>query len=158
MKVDLESGDVVPVGTRGTRDWNEPAGEVSVTLESETDQPDEISIVRSSLFMRPLPSSSAAGGLRRLLNGGRRDQEEQGHLERRHHDQLGRAQVAKRGATGDGQGARHEPLTSATLPTGFRTALSSVYLQLQVDENTEMIAGPDLAGEGWSNASVAAVI
>jgi len=34
VKVDLESGEVVSVGIRATRDEDEPAGEVSVTLES----------------------------------------------------------------------------------------------------------------------------
>ena len=40
LNIDLESGDVVSVGIRATPDEDEPAGEVSVTLEGETDQPD----------------------------------------------------------------------------------------------------------------------
>jgi hypothetical protein len=42
VKVDVESGDVVSIGIRATRDEDEPAAEVSVTLEGETDEPDEI--------------------------------------------------------------------------------------------------------------------
>ena len=42
VKVDLERGDVVSVGISATRDENEPTGDVSVSLESETEQPDEL--------------------------------------------------------------------------------------------------------------------
>jgi len=52
-EVDLESGDVVSVGIRASRGEDESAGDVSVTLERETDQPDDRSIARSSSSMRP---------------------------------------------------------------------------------------------------------
>jgi hypothetical protein len=42
VKVDVESGDVVSVGIRATRDEDERTAEVSLTLESETDEPDEV--------------------------------------------------------------------------------------------------------------------
>jgi hypothetical protein len=42
VKVNLESGDVVSVGIRATCDEDEPAAEVSVSLDGETDQPDEV--------------------------------------------------------------------------------------------------------------------
>jgi hypothetical protein len=42
VTVDLESGEVASVGIHPTRDEDEAASEVSVSLESETDQPDEV--------------------------------------------------------------------------------------------------------------------
>lgn len=42
MKVDLDSGDVVSAGISPIRDEDEQAADVSVTLKTETDQPDEM--------------------------------------------------------------------------------------------------------------------
>jgi hypothetical protein len=42
VEVDLESGEIAAVGIHPPRDEGEPAAEVSVSLESETDQPDEV--------------------------------------------------------------------------------------------------------------------
>jgi hypothetical protein len=42
VKVNLESGDVVSVGIRASRDEGEQAAEVSVSLDAETEQPDEV--------------------------------------------------------------------------------------------------------------------
>jgi hypothetical protein len=41
-KIDLETGEVASVGIHATRDTDETPSEVSVSLESETDQPDEV--------------------------------------------------------------------------------------------------------------------
>jgi hypothetical protein len=42
VEVDLESGEVASVGLRAARDEDGPAAEVSVSLESERDEPDEV--------------------------------------------------------------------------------------------------------------------
>jgi hypothetical protein len=42
VKVDLETGEVASVGIRTTRDEEETACQVSVSLESERDEPDEV--------------------------------------------------------------------------------------------------------------------
>ena len=42
VKVDLETGEVASVGIRATGDADETPSEVSVSLDSETDQPDEV--------------------------------------------------------------------------------------------------------------------
>jgi len=42
VKVDLETGEVASVGIYATRDEDETPSEVSVSLESETDQPDAV--------------------------------------------------------------------------------------------------------------------
>jgi hypothetical protein len=42
VRVDLEAAEVASVGIRATREDDESAAEVSVSLESETDQPDEV--------------------------------------------------------------------------------------------------------------------
>jgi hypothetical protein len=42
VRVDVESGDVVSVGIRATREEDETRSEISVSLASKTDQPDEL--------------------------------------------------------------------------------------------------------------------
>ena len=42
VRVDLETGEVASVGINATRDTDETPSEVSVSVESETDQPDEV--------------------------------------------------------------------------------------------------------------------
>jgi hypothetical protein len=42
VEVDLETGEVASVGIHATRDQDDTPSEVSVSLESETDQPGEV--------------------------------------------------------------------------------------------------------------------
>jgi hypothetical protein len=42
VKVDLERSDVVSVDLRGSRDEDEPAADVNVSLEGETEQAEEL--------------------------------------------------------------------------------------------------------------------
>jgi hypothetical protein len=61
VEVDLESGEVVSLGIRATRD--EAASQVGVSLESERDERMRCSTLRSNARMWPLSSSSMVGGL-----------------------------------------------------------------------------------------------
>lgn len=72
--VDLETGAVASVDIRAPGDEDETPAEVSVSLESETDQPDAVFDRAQQLVDAAAPFELAAGGLPRRRNAGHQSQ------------------------------------------------------------------------------------
>lgn len=69
VKVDFETSEVASAAIQATREEDETPSEVSVSIESETDEPDEVWNRVQRFVDAAAPSSSLASGLLRRRNG-----------------------------------------------------------------------------------------